>query len=162
MALSPKTTAPDFELPSSAGGTVNLSRDLAGKPLVLFFYPKDFTRTCTAEMCGFRDIYSKLEEIGIALYGVSRDAVGSHRNVQSKYSLPFELLSDPSGKMIKAYNAMLPIVGLPARVTYLINPQHSIEMSVSNFFSADAHTEQVLAYVERNKLANAWGVGQGF
>lgn len=150
MPLALHTSAPDFTLPSSAGRDVSLSKDLAGKPVVLFFYPKNFTRTCTAEVCGFRDIYDELEGMGVALFGISRDGLDSHSEFKNRYDLPFELLTDKSGKVCKAYDALVPILGLPSRVTYLLNAEHQIEVALSNFLSADAHTEAVLKHLRAN------------
>lgn len=149
MPLPLHTPAPDFTLPSSAGRDVSLSKDLTGKPVVLFFYPKNFTRTCTAEVCGFRDIYDELERMGVALFGISRDGLDSHSKFKSRYDLPFELLADKTGRVCKAYDASVPILGLPARVTYLLNANHQIEMALSNFLSADAHTEAVLKHLRK-------------
>jgi peroxiredoxin Q/BCP len=158
MALALHTQAPDFTLPSSAGRTVSLSKELAGKPLVLFFYPKNFTTVCTAEVCGFRDVFDRLENLGIGLFGVSRDSLKSHDQFTAKYSLPFELLADVDGKVCKAYKATLPIVGMPARITYLLDPSHKVEFAIQNLFSADAHTDAIMEHIERKRLAQKWAV----
>jgi peroxiredoxin Q/BCP len=96
--------APDFELESDAGEIVRLS-ELRGKPVVLYFYPKDNTPGCTKQACGFRDAYREYEERGAVVLGVSPDDTGSHRKFKEKYSLPFTLLADPQHEVAEAYGA---------------------------------------------------------
>jgi peroxiredoxin Q/BCP len=97
-------TAPSFSL-SDQEGVTRLLDQYAGRWLVLYFYPKDDTPGCTTEACSFRDNYHALESKGIALLGVSKDTVSSHKKFAEKYSLNFPLLSDPSHSMIEAYGA---------------------------------------------------------
>jgi thioredoxin-dependent peroxiredoxin len=95
--------APDFELPSDDGGTVRLS-DLRGKPVVLYFYPKDDTPGCTLQARNLRDVYGELQEQGAVVLGVSRDDAASHRAFREKYGLPFSLLSDLDGSVVQQYD----------------------------------------------------------
>ena len=83
----------DFTLPATGGNNVSLSA-LLGKPVVLYFYPKDSTPGCTAEAQQFRDLYPDFAALGATVLGVSRDSVKSHENFKAKQALPFELLSD--------------------------------------------------------------------
>jgi thioredoxin-dependent peroxiredoxin len=85
--------APDFELTTDAGETVRLS-SLRGKPVVLYFYPKDDTPGCTAQACGIRDVYGEFERAGAVVLGVSPDDERSHVKFKEKYDLPFTLLAD--------------------------------------------------------------------
>jgi len=94
--------APDFELQSDSGETVRLS-DFRGRPVVLYFYPKDDTPGCTAEACEFRDAYDSYRERGIEILGVSPDDVASHEKFKSKYELQFTLLADPEHTTAEAY-----------------------------------------------------------
>jgi len=94
--------APDFELQSDEGETVALSA-LRGKPVVLYFYPKDDTPGCTTEACEFRDAYDRFREQGVEILGVSPDTEASHRKFKSKYELPFTLLADPEHHAAEAY-----------------------------------------------------------
>jgi thioredoxin-dependent peroxiredoxin len=96
--------APAFALESSDGGTVKLS-DFAGKPVVVYFYPRDNTPGCTVEAEGFRDAYAKFKKLGVALVGISKDSIASHTKFRDKFKLNFPLLSDPDGKMLEAYGA---------------------------------------------------------
>ena len=94
--------APDFELKSDAGETVKLSQ-FRGRPVVLYFYPKDDTPGCTKEACAFRDSYDEYLARDAVILGVSRDGEESHRKFKSKYDLPFTLLSDPDHTVAEAY-----------------------------------------------------------
>jgi peroxiredoxin Q/BCP len=96
--------APAFALESSEGGTVKLS-DFAGKPVVVYFYPRDNTPGCTVEAEGFRDAYAKFKKLGVAVVGISKDSIASHCKFRDKFKLNFPLLSDPDGKMLEAYGA---------------------------------------------------------
>jgi peroxiredoxin Q/BCP len=101
MALSIGAKAPDFTLPS-ADGDIRLS-DFRGKLVVLYFYPKDMTQTCTQQACGFRDAYSELTAHGAVVIGVSTDEVERHIRFRDKYGLPFLLLSDPDHEVCEKY-----------------------------------------------------------
>ena len=94
--------APAFTLPSSDGGTVSL-KDLSGKKVVLFFYPKDNTPGCTLEACDFRDNFSRIQAAGALVFGVSGDGIASHEKFRDRFSLPFPLLSDESHEMMASY-----------------------------------------------------------
>jgi peroxiredoxin Q/BCP len=94
--------APDFELTNDEGETVTLSA-LRGKPVVLYFYPRDDTPGCTTEACEFRDAYDRFRDQGVEILGVSPDTEASHRKFKSKYELPFTLLADPDHRAAEAY-----------------------------------------------------------
>jgi peroxiredoxin Q/BCP len=96
------TQAPDFELTSDEGSAVRLS-DLRGKPVVLYFYPKDDTPGCTTQACGIRDAYGEFERAGAVVLGVSPDDEASHGKFKSKYGLPFTLLADPGHEVADQY-----------------------------------------------------------
>jgi thioredoxin-dependent peroxiredoxin len=87
-----ESSVPSFELPATGGKS--FSSKNAGKPYVLYFYPKDNTPGCTNEGQQFRDLHAKFVKAGYAIYGVSRDSLKSHENFKAKMSFPFELLSD--------------------------------------------------------------------
>lgn len=94
--------APDFELRSDAGEMVRLSAQ-RGRPVVLYFYPKDDTPGCTRQACGIRDAYGEFERAGAVVLGVSPDDERSHVKFRDKYDLPFTLLADPDHEVAAAY-----------------------------------------------------------
>ena len=94
--------APDFELKSDTGETLKLSQ-FRGRPVVLYFYPRDDTPGCTKEACAFRDSYDEYLARDAVILGVSRDGEESHRKFKQKYDLPFTLLSDPDHEVAEAY-----------------------------------------------------------
>ena len=96
--------APDFDLPDQDGNQIALT-DLAGKPVVVYFYPKDDTPGCTTQACGIRDQWAEFEDAGAVVLGVSGDSVASHTKFAAKYDLPHRLLADEDNEMAKAYGA---------------------------------------------------------
>ena len=104
MTISPGTTAPGFTLESDAGEAVSLAA-LRGKPVVLYFYPRDDTPGCTIEACEFRDNWRAVQAAGAVVLGVSPDDVASHRKFREKLALPFPLLADPDHAVAEAYGA---------------------------------------------------------
>ena len=96
--------APAFTLESSDGGKLKLA-ELAGKHVVLYFYPRDNTPGCTVEAQEFRDAVPALKKLGAVVLGVSKDSIASHCKFRDKYELSFPLLSDPDGKVLEAYGA---------------------------------------------------------
>jgi len=100
--LKPGMRAPAFSLPSDQGKTVAL-KDLKGKKVVLYFYPKDDTSGCTTEACEFRDNWATVRKAGAVVLGVSPDPVASHARFRDKYDLPFPLLADVDHLVAEAY-----------------------------------------------------------
>ncbi len=96
--------APAFSLPSDQGGTVSLA-ELRGKPVVLYFYPRDDTSGCTVEACEFRDSWARVRAAGAVVLGVSPDSLESHEKFRTKHRLPFPLLSDPDHAVAAHYGA---------------------------------------------------------
>jgi peroxiredoxin Q/BCP len=96
------SAAPDFELASDEGDSVRLS-DLQGRPVVLYFYPRDDTLGCTAQACGIRDAWDAFEERGAVVLGVSPDDEASHARFKQKHGLPFTLLADPEREVSDLY-----------------------------------------------------------
>jgi peroxiredoxin Q/BCP len=94
--------APDFELKTDSGDTMSLS-SLRGKPVVIYFYPKDDTPGCTKQACGIRDVYGEFERAGAVVLGISPDNEGSHVKFKQKYDLPFTLLADTDHGVAEQY-----------------------------------------------------------
>jgi len=141
--------APDFELASDSGERVRLS-DLRGKPVVLYFYPRDDTPGCTKEALGFRDAYGVLEERGAVVVGISPDDEASHARFKKKHSLPFRLLSDPEHQAAEAYGAWREKKNYGKtywgvhRSTFVIGADGTIVRAMYGV-RPDGHPEQVLA-----------------
>lgn len=148
MPLSVGEKAPDFSLPASTGGNISL-KDLAGKKVVLYFYPKDDTTGCTIEACSFRDANSDLKDAGATVLGVSADSLDSHGKFVNKYSLNFPLLSDADTSVATAYDAWgeKTVMGRKTigmrRMTYLIDEEGKIQ-KVWPAVKADGHAQEVL------------------
>ena len=102
MTLNPGDKAPDFSMPTDGGGSVSL-KDLKGKKVVLYFYPKDDTPGCTKEACGFRDALPDFSGADAEIIGVSKDSVAKHDKFKAKHELPFTLASDEDGSVCEAY-----------------------------------------------------------
>jgi len=149
MAIEAGKKAPDFKLPTDGGGTVSL-KALRGKPVVLYFYPKDDTSGCTAEACGFRDNLSKFNRVKAEVIGISRDPVKSHDKFKAKYDLPFTLASDEEGKVCEAYGTWVQkslygrkYMGIE-RATFLIDGA-GVVRHVWRKVKVPGHVEDVLA-----------------
>jgi len=140
--------APDFTLAADDGTKVKLS-DLRGKPVVLYFYPRDDTPGCTKEACAFRDRHKDLKKLGAAVLGVSTDDVSSHVKFRDKFSLNFPLLADVDHKVAEKYGAWREknMYGKKSwgvqRSTWLIDPE-GIVHKVWKKVSVDGHDDQVL------------------
>jgi peroxiredoxin Q/BCP len=102
--LEPGAKAPAFSLAADDGSTISLT-SLAGRTVVLYFYPRDDTSGCTVEACEFRDAWSAVKKAGAIVLGVSPDTVASHLKFKKKYDLPFPLLADPDHSVAEAYGA---------------------------------------------------------
>jgi len=143
--------APKFEGLDENENTISLS-DFKGKKLVLFFYPKDNTPTCTVEACNLRDNYELLQEKGYALLGVSPDTSRKHTNFIKKFDLPFPLLADTERKALEAYGVWGPkkFMGRKFdgvhRTTFVIDKKGKIEKIITKV-KAKMHADQVLEEV---------------
>ncbi len=141
MALSVGTKAPAFTAKDADGNTVSLS-DLAGKTVVLYFYPKDDTPGCTKEAQSFRDNYAEYQGKDMVVLGVSTDDEASHKLFQEKYGLPFQLLADSDKTITKAYD--VDGGGYAKRVTYIIDGDGNIA-HVDEAVKTATHAQDILA-----------------
>jgi peroxiredoxin Q/BCP len=152
MAVDVGKKAPDFKLPTDGGGTVSL-KALRGKPVVLYFYPKDDTPGCTTEACGFRDNLPKFKRVKADVIGISRDPVKSHDKFKAKYELPFTLASDEEGNASEAYGTWVQkslygrkYMGME-RATFLIDAK-GVVRHIWRKVKVAGHVEEVLAAVK--------------
>jgi peroxiredoxin Q/BCP len=135
--------APDFELADQNGQRHSLTSLLEEGPLILYFYPADFTPGCTKEACSFRDLHQDLLRARLRVVGVSPQDVDSHRRFADKHDLNFTLLSDPDKTVIKAYDLDGPLGIAVRRGTYLIDRDGRIQDSVLADLRIGAHEDFV-------------------
>ena len=147
--------APEFRLPDQDGKEQRLSALLAGKPLILYFYPADFTPGCTKEACDLRDLHARILASGLRVVGVSPQSPASHRQFREKHDLPFLLLSDEDKAVIKAYGVDGPLGIGVRRATFLIDAKRRITDAVL----ADLRIGRHQAFVERAIEARAGRAG---
>ena len=142
------STAPDFKVKNTDGETVRL-KDLRGRKVVLYFYPKDDTPGCTKEACSFRDAFSDFKKRGIEVLGVSTDSEASHQKFTAKYSLPFKLLADTDHAVADAYGVYgekkfmgRTYMGVK-RMTFLIDEKGKVK-KVFEKVKPEEHAQEVL------------------
>jgi peroxiredoxin Q/BCP len=149
--IEPGTRAPDFTLPADDGSKIKLS-SLRGRPVVLYFYPKDDTPGCTREACAFRDQHKALRKLGAIVLGVSADDVASHVKFRDKFQLNFPLLADAEHKVAEKYGAWREknmygkkSMGIQ-RSTFLIDGDGKV-VQVWKKVNVDGHDEAVIAAI---------------
>lgn len=148
MTISINQPAPDFTLPDEKNESHRLS-DYRGKPVVLYFYPKDDTPGCTTEACSFRDDYSAYEKAGVVILGVSADSAKAHARFKEKYHLPFTLLADEDHKVCELYGVWgrKKMMGREYdgifRTTFLIDAEGKVKSVFKNVKPAE-HSAEVL------------------
>lgn len=140
--------APAFELADQDGRKHTLASLLADGPLILYFYPADFTPGCTKEACSFRDLHQELMKAKLRVVGVSPQDVASHRKFADQHGLNFTLLADPDKKVVKAYDLDGPLGFGVRRGTYLIGKDGVIKDSVLADLRIGAHEAFVRQAIE--------------
>jgi peroxiredoxin Q/BCP len=150
MQLNEKVA--DFTLDTDQGQAVSLS-DFAGKPVVLFFYPRANTPGCTIEACGFRDQFKKLQAAGAVVLGISRDTVKAQAKFKEKYDLPYTLLADVDEKVCHQFDVLKEknmygkkVWGI-VRSTFLIGPDQSL-VHIFSPVKPEGHAEEVLVHLK--------------
>lgn len=139
---------PELSAVDQNGKTQSLVAE-RGKPVVVYFYPKDATPGCTKEACAFRDVWKKYEAAGVQVFGVSADDQASHAKFAAEHKLPFPLLADPEKKWINAFGVST-TMGMASRVSFLIGPDGKVA-KVYPSVDPGVHAEQVLADAQRTK-----------
>ena len=147
MAAVVGKKAPDFTAPTDGGKTLKLS-ELRGKPVVLYFYPKDDTPGCTTEACGFRDAAPDFKKLKAQVIGVSKDSVARHDKFKAKYELNFPLVSDEDGKICEKYGTWIEkslygrkYMGIE-RATFLIDKE-GVVRRIWNGVKVKGHVDEV-------------------
>jgi peroxiredoxin Q/BCP len=153
MKLNEKVA--DFTLQTDEDKTVSLS-DFAGKPVILFFYPKADTPGCTIEACGFRDTFKKLQAAGAVVLGISRDTPRDQAKFRAKYDLPYTLLADVDEKVCKQFGVLKEknmygkkVMGIE-RTTFVIGPDRTL-LHIFPKVTPQGHAEEVLALIKGMK-----------
>src|SRR5436190_21223843 len=139
--------APEFTLESDTGEQVSLA-DLRGKPVVLYFYPRDDTPGCTVQACGIRDAYAAFRERGAVVLGVSADTQSSHVKFKTKYELPFTLLADPERVTGEAYGVNREGSRTFERSTFVIDAEGNVA-KIMRRVNPETHAQQVLDALPR-------------
>jgi len=152
QALQSGDRAPLIAL-QDQNGVERRSDQLAGKSLVLFFYPKDDTPGCTMEACAFRDSYADLQALGAEVWGVSGDNAGSHQRFASRHNLPYPLLVDQNNQLRKAFGVPGVLGLLPGRVTYVIDGEGVVRHVFNNLLDGPAHRREALECLKRLQAA---------
>jgi thioredoxin-dependent peroxiredoxin len=140
--------APEFRLQRSDGQYVSLEEFRGKTNLVVYFYPKDFTRGCTAEACGFRDAYEAFKNLGAEVIGISGDNQESHDGFAREHKLPFILLSDMDGSVRKAYGVKKSLGLIPGRVSFVIDKQGIVRHVFSSQARPTTHVDEALAVLK--------------
>lgn len=137
--LAVGTTAPDFTLPDQDGHPVHLAELLSKGPVLLYFYPADFTPVCTREACAFGELEPDLNRAGVTLLGISPQDGESHRRFRARYHLDFPLLADTRREVIRAYQCETLFGLYVARTTYLIGVDGRIHEAAKASFRVGPH-----------------------
>ena len=146
--LNPGDPMPDSTLVGPDGPTK--LRDRIGKPLVVYFYPKDETYGCTKEACGFRDQYEAFVEAGADVIGVSRDDAASHAKFREHHHLPFTLLSDPGGGVAASWGVRSTL-GIPGRSTFVFDKAGVVRHRFDSNLRFGKHVDEALKVIKTLK-----------
>lgn len=155
--LSAGSKAPEFILPSYEGIDTSLTDLLENGPLILYFYPADFTPACTKEACAIRDSHRDIEAVGLNVVGISPQDEDSHRRFREQHNLPFILLSDPEKVAIKMYDVDGPFGVGVRRATFLINQDRTIKDAIMADVRVSRHTEFIRKAVILRETAGMKG-----
>jgi thioredoxin-dependent peroxiredoxin len=153
MALKISSQAPYFTLLSTTGKDFTLSKDMAGKPCILYFYPRDFSMGCTAEACEFRNEFEEFAEVDVPVIGISKDTIETHHKFKKQYKLPFDLLADTDKIVTELYQAIIPIIGYTKRTTYLLNASHQIVAVYDNLIYPHGHISAMLKAIKNQLIS---------
>jgi peroxiredoxin Q/BCP len=143
--LAVGAVAPDFKAVAHDGMPIEIAQ-LKGKPVVLYFYPKDETPGCTKEACSFRDAWKELEAAGVVLIGISADSIDSHKQFAEHHRLPFHLVSDADGFIAKAY-------GVPNEYVNALGVQTGLRSRQSIVIGRDGTVKKIYRHVDVSKHA---------
>jgi len=158
--LKPGDLAPEFVLPDENGDDVSLTQLLQPGPIILYFYPADFTPGCTREACTFRDIHDDILGVGLRVVGVSPQDWESHARFREKHDLPFTLICDPDKIAIKMYDVDGPFGVGVRRVTYLVTQGQKIQDALQADVMINKHKDFIEKAIVLRKSAGITAVVQ--
>jgi peroxiredoxin Q/BCP len=141
-------TAPAFEATDHEGKRVSVTEAQKKGPVVVYFYPKDFTPGCTREACMFRDAFADLDGLGATIIGVSVDDDASHRKFAERYQLPFSLVADPDRALAKRFGIARPLGLGASRATFVIDQQGIVRAAIHSEISMSKHVKDTKAAIE--------------
>jgi peroxiredoxin Q/BCP len=147
--LSIGSRAPDFAGVDQFGRAIRLGDLIGTRRLVLYFYPRDFTRVCTTQACLFRDTQAEIQALGANVAGVSSDAQPAHQRFHAEYALTFPLIDDSKHEIARAYDVDRRLFGFAKRVTYVISATGAIEGVFHHELSAQKHLDDVLRLLRK-------------
>jgi len=136
-------TIPTFSLQDQNGKEMKIDHTI-GKPMVIYFYPKDDTPGCTKEACKFRDEFESFTDLDALVIGISADSVASHKKFEEKYNLPFILLADIKNEVRKLFGVPKNLFLIPGRVTYVINEKGIVVYKFKSQLGAEKHIDKSL------------------
>lgn len=134
---------PNFSLRDQNNEIFNIG-DNIGKPMVIYFYPKDDTPGCTKEACKFRDEFENFTDLGAIVVGISADTIESHKKFEEKYNLPFILLADTKNEVRSLFGVPKNLFLIPGRVTYVIDKKGVVQYVFNNQLGAEKHVKNAL------------------
>jgi peroxiredoxin Q/BCP len=155
--LKPGDKAPEFVLANDEGTDTSLNELLRDGPLILYFYPADFTPGCTKEACSIRDIHEDIQAVGLTVVGISPQDVESHRKFRDRYELPFTLLSDPNKEVVKLYDVDGMFGVGVQRATFLISQDGEIQDAVIANVRISRHADFIEKAVALRETADKRG-----
>tara|TARA_R110002049_G_scaffold679_10_gene4026 strand:- start:556 stop:1011 length:456 start_codon:yes stop_codon:yes gene_type:complete len=151
MSLKKGEELPNFKLKDQNGNVFSINSVKGKKPVVIYFYPKNFTPGCTKEACSFRDNFEDFLAEGALVIGISSDSETSHNKFSAKYNLPFTLLADTKGKVRKLFGVRASFLGLlPGRETFVFNKDGKLTYKFQAL-NAQPHIDMALSELQKLK-----------
>ncbi|GAA4274376.1 peroxiredoxin [Aquimarina gracilis] len=148
MGLKVGDKVPQFTVKDDQGNDFDSNSIIGVKPVVIYFYPKNFTPGCTKEACDFRDSYADFKDLGAEVIGISSDSIKSHTRFKNKYRLPFLFLSDHKNTLRKLFGVKAELLGLlPGRETFVIDKDGVVQLKF-NSLNASKHLGKAIAKVK--------------
>lgn len=150
MSLEIGSPLPQFTLKDQDGNDFSITGSKSNKPVVIYFYPKNFTSGCTKEACSFRDAFQDFSDEGALVIGISSDSEASHKKFASRYDLPFTLLADSNKKVRKIFGVKNSLLGLlPGRETFVFNDKGELTFKF-NSMGAEDHIKKALRHLKKS------------